>query len=82
MQRNFRFDPQAFPEILTLGGCRTGHSNADLCFVSNPKQPGRNTVVRLKEAVTNKEIESHLWNLSIEEVEFLAWHERVMTLIR
>lgn len=43
---------------------------------------GRSTVVRLDQDVTETEIESHLYNLEIEEADFLKWHERFTALLK
>ena len=82
MLRSLQLDPQAFLDILHSGGCRLGTQTERLQYVVNPAQPGRSTVVRLDLQATHEEIAVHLFNLGLEESEFLAWHERFVALIR
>lgn len=82
MLRSFRLNPQIFLEILYSGGCKLGRSNELLQYVTNPLMSGRSTVVRLDQEVTEIEIEAHLYNLAIEEADFLEWHERFTALLK
>lgn len=82
MLRSLQLNPQAFLDILHLGGCRFGAKNERLQHVVNPANPGRSTVVRLDMDATHEEIEVHLFNLGVEESEFLGWHERFVALFR
>ena len=82
MHRRFQLDPQAFLEILHSGGCSLGPKSDVLQYVTHPGKPGKSTTVRLDQDITEKEIERHLFNLGIQEEDFLRWHERYMAPFR
>ena len=76
MQRPLSIDPHVFLEVIIMTGCELGRGSSELKSVRNPRKPGLNTIVRLREAMRTRTIEAHLRNLGIPEAEFLRCFDR------